>query len=228
MIAIVSSSPRECAALARLCEQLGLSAVECLSARKARRTIIRIPLRVMIVRHQLQDGYSDDVIAALADSERLPSTKVIVLLTAGISSTIEARQLSLGADCVQRDPVRSEVLLAYIGKYLQHSGKAERNPAKIRMKFAGALMDPLERTLQHEGNVASLTPREVAIIELLADSPGQIITYDMLYNEILGRRFRGDTSNMRVLLAKLGTSLRQIGLALPVEVIPKTGYRYRA
>jgi DNA-binding winged helix-turn-helix (wHTH) protein len=74
----------------------------------------------------------------------------------------------------------------------------------------------------------SLTPREVLLVEVLAGSKGQIVTYETLYSEVLGRRFRGDTSNMRVLLGKLGSSIRPLGLTLQhhVDVIPKTGYRY--
>ena len=44
-----------------------------------------------------------------------------------------------------------------------------------------------------------------------------------------GRRFRGDTSNLRVLLGKLTASAVSLGISLQkwVEVIPKLGYRYR-
>jgi hypothetical protein len=52
----------------------------------------------------------------------------------------------------------------------------------------------------------------------------------MLYSEILGRRFAGETSNMRVLLGKLGKTTAKVGLDVRqwVEVIPKLGYRYRS
>jgi DNA-binding response OmpR family regulator len=188
-----------------------------------------MPIRVLLVRYQLQDGYSDDVIAASAELKRIELPKVIVLLAGGTSSTIEARQLNLGADCIQRDPIRSDVLLAYVEKYLHTRTKLRAAPSAKCICFSGAILNPLDRTLQHGSRTVLITPREVTLIELLSESIDEIVTYDSLYNEILGRRFRGDTSNMRVLLAKLTTSARQIGLSLrlAIDVIPKTGYRYR-
>ncbi len=89
--------------------------------------------------------------------------------------------------------------------------------------FAGASVDPDERTLRHRNKVAHLTPHEVDLIELLLHSEGGVLTYDTLYSDILDRRFRGDTSNMRVLLGKLMASARTVGLPLRnwVQVVPK-------
>src|SRR5688500_2367912 len=119
MIAIVSSSPRECIALTALCAHRHWNSVECKSVRDARRIIGRLPLSVTLVRYQLSDGYSDDIISSLSLANGSQPARVIVLLPAGTSSSIEARQLALGADCVLRDPVRSEVLLAYVAKYIR-------------------------------------------------------------------------------------------------------------
>lgn len=229
MIAIVSSAAPESAAFASLFAQSGWNHVECRSVHAFKRIVRRVPLRVVLVRYQLQDGFSDDVIAEVAEPGLSFPARIIVLLTAGISSSIEARQLEMGADCVQRDPVRSDVLLAYVEKYIR---SAPRSPAFVPVKqvnFSGAILNPLDRSLHHGDKSVLLTPREVMLIELLSGSAGQVVTYELLYNEILGRKFQGDTSNMRVLLGILGISARRIGVSIrgTVDVIPKTGYRYR-
>ena len=228
MIAIVSSEARERATFASFCEQRGWNSVECPSVRAVKRIIGRAHLRVVLVRHQLQDGYSDDVIATLG-KQKVGNTKVIVLVRAGTSSSIEARQLTIGADCIQRDPVRSDVLLAYIDKYVQTPVISPAAPLSKEITFSGATFNALDRSLQHAGRTVIITPREVTLIELLHGSAEEVLTYEMLYDEILGRRFQGDTSNMRVLLAKLSSSANKIGLSLrhSIEVIPKAGYRYR-
>ena len=84
------------------------------------------------------------------------------------------------------------------------------------------------RSLVYRNKTVALTPREVELAEVLARSGVGIVTYDTLYSEILGRRFHGDTSNMRVLLGKLRISSRAVGIAFDrwIEVIPKLGYRY--
>jgi DNA-binding response OmpR family regulator len=233
MIAIVSSIAGERAALLRVCETQGWPCTDCDSVRALLRMVHRIAPQIVVVRQKLDDGYSDDVIAVLANLGMLPATKVIVLAAGAIAASVEARQVSIGADCIQRDPVRIDILAAYIGKYLA-TPPASLAPVAARgvaiIAFSGASLDPLERTLQHDGRSVGLTPREVTLIELLTRSSGEIVTYETLYSEILERRFRGDTSNMRVLLGKLSASAQQVGIALRewVDVIPKTGYRYRS
>ena len=229
MIAVVSSSPNECIALAAICDQQGWPVVECHSVRGALRLINNGAVRVMLLRYQLSDGYSDDIITAAAHANPESPIRTIVLLPAGIQTSIESRQITLGADCVQRDPVRCEVLLAYCEKYLRRAAKPDHATAGKQIEFLGANLNPVNRMLQHGERAVVLTPREVMLVELLVGSTAQVVSYDKLYNEIIGRRFSGDTSNMRVLLAKLSTSVQQVGLTLrhSVSVISKTGYLYR-
>lgn len=232
MILIVAPDARERAAFARLCESHNMPALECDTVRAFARALRRNRTRVVLTRQKLSDGYSDDVIALLTAARLQPAAKVIVLAAAGSSSAAEARQIALGADCVLRDPVRTDVLLAYLVKYDRTigrvPGRAKSRSAK-KISFAGAVLQPAERVLRCGQQTAQLTPREVELIELLLHSRGEIVTYDALYSEILGRPFRGDTSNMRVLLGKLGISAARVGIILRqwIEVIPKTGYRYR-
>ena len=159
-----------------------------------------------------------------------PSPRVIVLLPADSASGVESRQIRLGADCVQRDPVRGDVLQAYIQKYVHAAQPVHTGSVVHETSFLGATLNPLERTLHHGGRIVTLTPREVMLVEFLANSREKVVPYELLYNEILGRQFQGDTNNMRVLLAKLCSSAERVGLKLreSVIVVPKTGYRLQA
>ena len=232
MIAIVSPASQERAALAALCASRGWVTAECDSLRGFKKLLLQLVPRIVLSRRRLGDGYADDVIAALAEAGMMASTNVVVLIGPGTPSSVEARLVTLGADCVQRDPVRSDVLVEYLAKYEGAAPGARGEPPPIVLKpfpFAGALVDPVERVLTHGKKCAHLTPHEVDLVELLLHSEGGVLTYDTLYSDILERRFRGDTSNMRVLLGKLMTSARKVGLPLRdwVQVIPKLGYRYR-
>lgn len=228
MIAIVSSGREERAILTSLCEHRGWNPIECESILAVTRLIRRIVPKVLLVRYQLHDGYSDDLIRTFIDLNHAPSVKIVVLLPPGASASLEARQVMLGADYVQRDPIRSDVLLAYLEKYLSGSSALARVRSEPLVEFAGGILHSLTRTLEHKGRTVVLTPKEVVLIELLVGAKQDVVSYEALYSEILGRRFRGETSNMRVLLAKLTTSGRKVGLVVrrSVEVIPKTGYRY--
>ena len=232
MIAIASSSVQERVAFAALCASRGWTYVECDSLRALKKLLRATRPRIVLTRYKLSDGYSDDVIAALAAAGLLSTAKVIVLLGPGATAAQEARQVSLGADSVHRDPVRSDVLTEYLAKYFSRSKKvspkSSRAAASKPFRFAGAAVNPAARRLQHAGRVAALTPREVQLAELLFESRGEVVNYTTLYSEILGSNFRGDTSNMRVLLGKLDASFRSVGLNVRtfVHVTPKMGYRY--
>lgn len=216
-----------------LCESNGWATLECHSVRATLRSLQRHQPRVVVTRHRLDDGYSDDIIAALATPEQRSGTKLIVLLDAGVPSAVEVRQINLGADCVLRNPIRTDVLIAYIGKCLKSSAFSRMTGAAVTavtIDFCGGTFTPIDRTLSHGKDLISLTPREAVLIELLTQSTGSVASYEHMYGEILGRRFRGDTSNMRVLLGKLAATCRSIGISIRrhIQVIPKTGYRYVA
>lgn len=230
MITIVSPDARERAAFSALCQTRNWNVDTCESVRAFRHRISDATPKVVLTRQKLGDGYSDDVLAALQAASPC-EVKVIVLASASAGSSHEARQLALGADCVLRDPVRPEVLVEYLAKYSARTLSPARPARRVRPKplqLASAALDPIERRLQHAGRAVQLTPRETALACALIASRGAILHYDELFETILGRRFRGDTSNMRVLLGKLCASAGSIGIPLRqwVQVIPKTGYRY--
>ena len=232
MIAIVSPTPQERAALSALCASRGWATTECDSLRAFKKLLQQLGPRVVVTRRRLGDGYSDDVMAALAAAGMVAASNVIVLIGAGTPAAVEARQVALGANSVHRDPVRPEVLVEYLAKYKVGSPRVRSEAPRIVRQpfpFAGGLVDPVERTLQHGKKTTHLTPHEVDLIELLIPSEGGVLTYDTLYSDLLERKFRGETSNMRVLLGKLMASARSVGLPLRncVQVIPKLGYRYR-
>jgi DNA-binding response OmpR family regulator len=133
---------------------------------------------------------------------------------------------------LHRDPVRSEVLVEYLAKFRGHPlplaqapGSSDQRP----VSFAGAEVQLIDRVARRGGKTLYLTQREAELVEMLVACPDHVVTYQTLYSEILGRRFRGETANMRVLLGKLTQTFATIGCHLRdwIDVIPKAGYRYR-
>src|SRR5690606_32575744 len=130
--------------------------------RAFRRGISSAAPRVVIVRQKLADGYSDDLIARLHSSDS-PRARIIVLAGANIGSSVEARQLMLGADCVLRDPIRPAVLQAYLAKYATSRGAALTPSQPVRLKnspfdFGGGQIDPADRQLRFRQRSRQLTP----------------------------------------------------------------------
>ncbi len=133
VIAIVSPASHERAAITALCATRGWATTECESLRAFKKLLQHLGPRVVITRRRLGDGYVDDVMAALAAAGMSASANVVVLIGAGTPSSVEARLVALGADCVQRDPVRSDVLIEYLGEISREiSGTRARHESARR------------------------------------------------------------------------------------------------
>ena len=230
MIFIVSSSAAETVLLTRLCEQRSWPCQACFSLSDFEKQVDKNNPRAVVVRQRLRDGYSDDILASLKRLNSPPRPHVIVLVAADCSIRQEARQVALGADCVLRDPVRMEVLLEYLAKYrTEIRGSPLRpNGLPLTYDFAGAQVVPHEHRLVRLNQAIHLAPQEIELLRLLSHSIGKVVPYPVLYSEIFNQRFAGDTANSRVLLAKVSTSFRRLGIDLRtfIEVIPKSGYLY--
>jgi DNA-binding response OmpR family regulator len=183
-----------------------------------------------VVRHRLLDGYSDDVLADLKGLTVRACPRVIVLMTADRDAHTEARQVSLGADCVLHDPVRSEILFEYLAKYRAQPGDPTlaTSGSHVSFSIAGAEVHPHEHRMVRGDRARHLAPQEVALLRLLASAPNEVVPYAVLYGELFARRFDGDTSNCRVLLCKVLNSFKDLGIELKpyIQVIPKSGYLY--
>jgi DNA-binding response OmpR family regulator len=229
MIAVISSSQREASALAALTSAASKATSTCGSLGHFKTLLRKVSPAVVLTRHNLVDGYSDDVISALAKSNLLPGTAVIVLTDADCTSRQEARQLDLGADCVLKDPLRPDVLLEYTAKFLRtRRGRPGGARPQDQFAFAGAIILPDQRQLKLGKKTVHLSPKEVELARLLAHGDGRTVTYEALYSELFGRNFCGDSANGRVLLGKLTSSFQKlrINLRALVQVVPKLGYRY--
>lgn len=228
MIIIASSSLREARALAQLIGNRPRPVYTCASVGQFRSQLRQAPPALVLTRASLVDGYSDDILALLETAGLLPNTRVIVLVGADCTSRQETRQLSLGADCIMRDPLRPDVLLEYIAKFLRPSLTPPRSPLPEQILLAGAIIQPEQQQLQSNNRSVHLSPREIELARLLAESTGKTVTYHTLYSELFNRTFAGDTANVRVLLGKLVSSYRKLGIDLRalIRVTPKSGYRY--
>ena len=229
LIAVLSSSKREALALTSLTSALSKATSACNTLGHFRTLLRRVSPAVVVTRSTLDDGYSDDVLAVLAQSGLLPGTAVIVLAKADCTSKQEARQLDLGADCILKDPLRPDVLLEYMRKFLraQCRGTATTVPPN-HFTLAGATIIPERRTLTVTKKTVHLSPKEIELARLLAESGGKMLTYEVIYSELFGRAFSGDSANGRVLLGKLATSFRKVRIDLraQIQVTPKLGFRY--
>lgn len=231
MIIIVSSSTRESGALASIAARHPRPVVTCDNIGQLKAKLRTASPAVLVTRMRLEDSYSDDALALLHQSGMLPGTRVIVLAAADCTPRDEARQLSLGADCVLRDPVRPDVLSEYLAKFLRQPAPRPGPGSDLeQFTLAGATVFPSQLQIQLGSRYVHVSPKETALARLLVESGGKVLTYDLIYDELFQRTFGGDSANLRVLLGKLADSYRKLGLDLraAIRVTPKTGITYLA
>jgi DNA-binding response OmpR family regulator len=230
MILFLSSSNREAAALAAACDHRSWAAYICTTIREFRPLAEKIQPRAVVVRHRLLDGYSDDVFACLKGKSLAVRPRVIVLMSAERTTQTEARQIALGADCVLHDPVRMEILLEYLARYRVPAEAPVRHSDGQQVSFpiAGVEVHPHEHRIVRGKQGRHIAPQEVALLRILSNAPNEVVPYPVLYGELFGRRFEGDTANCRVLLCKVLASFKVLGVDLKpfIQVIPKSGYLY--
>jgi DNA-binding response OmpR family regulator len=229
MILFVSSSNREASALVTACDHRSWTSYACTSARDFRPLAEKIQPRVVVVRHRLIDGYSDDILIDLKKMAVGFGARTIVLMTADRTTQAEARQVSLGADCVLHDPVRMEILFEYLDKYRAAAERPiQHSSSHVSFFIAGVEVHPHEHRVARGDRSRHIAPQEVALLRLLANANNEVVPYPVLYGELFGRRFEGDTANCRVLLCKVLTSFKDLGVELKpyIQVIPKSGYLY--
>lgn len=229
MIVVLSSSPNEGRLLQSLCEFRRWPCNSCATLEQFQTLAENNATKVLVMRSRLGEGYSDDVFSYFRKTHLAQQPWTIVLMRGDSSSTDEARQIALGADCVLRDPVRIDVLLEYVAKYREASrARAAQTTDPISYRIGNVLVFPQEHRIQLGAQSVHVAPQEIGLLRLLAHSDNHVVSYASLYSQLFNRRFDGNTTNSRVLLGKVVASFKRLGVDLRkcVQVIAKSGYRY--
>lgn len=231
MILIASNSAREADLLVNLCEQKHWSAYGCTSVREFVPLLEKNQPHVVMIRDRFEDGYSDDILAEVRNITTFQRPYIIVLMGPERKASKDARQVALGADCILHDPLPLEILFTYLSKYRTRAPSSPpKEEASISFSLGDVTVFPQEHRISRRNKTVHVAPQEVALLRLFVRRPGTVIPYPVLYHDLFGRRFSGDTTNCRVLLGKVAASFRELRVNLRtfIEVIPKSGYRYRA
>jgi len=165
-----------------------------------------------------RDGFS--LIKAVRQRSALP---VIVLSVRGGDSD-KIRALDLGADDYVTKPVSLPELLARVRTQLRRSA-----PERPVMRFPDLEIDSLRRLVMQGGRQVHLTPREFAILELLAAQAGQPVSPTQIINKVWGEGQVVTLDAVRVHIASLRKKLEP-DPANPRYLVtePWVGYRFIA
>ena len=161
-----------------------------------------------------QDGFE-----TLAELRKLTDAPVIMLTARG-EEYDKLLGFHLGADDYVQKPFSPKELMARVGAVLKRAGHA----AGKRMVFGGLVIEPEARSVQVDGKMVSLPPKEFDLLLKLAGNECMVFTREQLLDQVWGFDYYGDArtvdTHIKSLREHLGPYRRVI------ETVWGVGYKF--
>ena len=155
---------------------------------------------------------------------RQTSSAPVLVLSARSQEPQKIEALDAGADDYLAKPFGVGELLARVRAMLRRASAAPKPPALLRV---GELeFDREARALRLAGEPIRLTPRELALFEALARSPGKVITHRQLLSQVWGAEQADQLHYLRIYMGHLRTKL-EADHAEPRYLLTELGVGYR-
>ena len=162
-----------------------------------------------------RDGVS--VCRTLRESgSRLP----VLMLTARDAVGDRVEGLDAGGDDYLVKPFAFEELLARLRSLSRRGGPA-RAP-ELRHGRVG--LDPASRRVEVDGEPIELTPRELALLEVFLERPGELITRTVLLERVWDDRYDGLSNLVDVYVGRLRRKLGSAPRPWPLRTVRGAGY----
>jgi two-component system KDP operon response regulator KdpE len=94
------------------------------------------------------------------------------------------------------------------------------------LTFGDVQIDLARRIVTHGGEAVKLTPTEYALLRLLAQHAGRVLTHRQILKEVWGPQYVDETHYLRVYFAQLRQKL-EANPALPRLIVTEPGVGYR-
>ena len=161
-------------ALARMLEKKGYHPLRAYTLEEGMKLIRQKP-ELIILDINLPDGEGTRICKAAREYSRIP----VLFLTARDEEEDMLRAFDLGADDYLVKPFSMAVLLKHVEAVLRRTqGEQEV------FLYRGLTIDPERKQVAREGEEIRLTPREYALLELLARNRGRVLTKTMILEQV--------------------------------------------
>ncbi|OSN04137.1 response regulator transcription factor [Lonsdalea iberica] len=164
----------------------------------------------------VMDGFT--VLRELKDRPHPP----IMLLSALDRDVDRVTGLELGAEDYLTKPVNFDELRLRLDIMV---GRARRRTeSSTVLTFFDLRVDCLQRTVWREGKRIELTDKEIKLLIILMESPGQVFSRTQLLERVWGYRFNPQTNIIDVHMSKLRAKIDK-GFAQPlIKTLRSVGY----
>jgi len=149
----------------------------------------------------------------------------LIMLTAKGEEIDKVLGLGLGADDYITKPFSTRELVARVVAVLRRSAVAVEVPAEVKgvFKIGKAEIDPKRYEVKTKEVVASLSDKEMKLLQYFHQHPGEVLSRDALLNAVWGIDYFGNTrtldQHVALVRKKLGPS------ADAIQTVHGVGYR---
>ena len=214
-VLVAEDEPRVAAAVARGLRREGMAVDVAPDGATALFKARVHPYDVVVLDRDLPEVHGDDVCRELAAEQ--PATKVL-MLTAARSTDSLVEGLALGADDYLPKPFRFAELVARLRALGRRRGEAL--PPVLR---AGELeLDPGRHSATRAGVPLDLSPKEFAVLEALMAARGQVVSPEMLVEQVWDEQLDPLSNTLRMTVMTLR---RKLGDPPLIETVRGSGYR---
>lgn len=150
-------------------------------------------------------------------------SKPIIILSARNTEADIVRALDNGANDYLSKPFRTGELVARIRSALRVSRQEEDQPLRV---FGNLSIDLVGRMLRKNDEIIHLTATEYALLLLLVQNEGRVLTHQLILREIWGAAYATQSQYLRVYIGQLRKKIED-NPNQPRFILTESGVGYR-
>jgi two-component system KDP operon response regulator KdpE len=171
----------------------------------------------------LPDGDGLDLLRWIREWSSVP----VIIISARDRERDKVDALDAGADDYVTKPFAPNEVLARVRVAIRHAEQRSKPIVGQPILECGPIrIDCSRHEVTRDGVAIHLTPIEFQLLALLMRSPGRLITYAQMMNEVLGAPSRSEHHQLRVHMSALRRKL-EVNPARPELLVTETGVGYR-
>ena len=174
---------------------------------------------VIILDMNLPDMVGVEVLRRLREWASTP----VIMLSVRAADMDKVSALDAGADDYLTKPFSTGELLARLRVALRHSQPDTPEPV---LTIGDVQIDLARRLVTRKGEVVKLTPTEYALLRLLVQHAGKVLTHRQILKEVWGPQYVDETHYLRVYFGQLRQKLEE-NPAMPRLIVTEPGVGYR-
>jgi len=164
-----------------------------------------------------------DVTRSIRGSSNVP----IIIVSAKGEEVDMVLMLEIGADDYVTKPYRLRELVARIRAVLRRRGEGEDAHSDDVIALGNIRLDIDARRLFVDDEEIKLRKKEFALLRLLLENPGRVLTREVLIDRVWGSDYVGDTKTLDVHIKRLRTLIeKEPKNPTHISTVRGVGYRY--